>query len=108
MLECGARYAAAALLSLPQCSCCWMQLQLAPLVGVSTRGGGEGARLYTAMAAVTVMFSPHREINGTGLEPETPPPPAIAGGPHLLHVLQVAAGYGGNSVPSAETAPDSL
>ena len=31
-------------------------------------GGGEGARLYTAMAAVTVMFSPHREINGTVLD----------------------------------------
>ena len=45
-----------------------MQLQLAPLVGASTRGGGEGARLYTAMAAVTVMFSPHREINGTVLD----------------------------------------
>ena len=39
-----------------------MQLLLAPLIGASTRGGGEGARLYTAMAAVTVMFSPHREI----------------------------------------------
>ena len=45
-----------------------MQLQLAPLVGASARGGGEGARLYTAMAAVTVMFSPHREINGTVLD----------------------------------------
>ena len=45
-----------------------MQLQLAPLIGASTRGGGEGARLYTAMAAVTVMFSPHREINGTVLD----------------------------------------
>ena len=45
-----------------------MQLQLAPLIGAGTRGGGEGARLYTAMAAVTVMFSPHREINGTVLD----------------------------------------
>ena len=45
-----------------------MQLQLAPLIGASTRGGGEGARLYTAMAAVTVMFSPYREINGAVLD----------------------------------------
>ena len=45
-----------------------MQLQLAPLIGAGSRGGGEGARLYTAMAAVTVMFSPHREINETVLD----------------------------------------
>ena len=45
-----------------------MQLQLAPLVGAEDGAGGEGARRYTAMAAVTVMFFPHREINGTVLD----------------------------------------
>ena len=45
-----------------------MQLQLAPLNGVGAGGRDEGARPYTAAAAVTVMFSPHREINGTVLE----------------------------------------
>ena len=46
----------------------WVALLRAPLVGVGERAGGEGARRYTAMAAVTVMFSPHREINGTVLD----------------------------------------
>ena len=45
-----------------------MQLQLAPLNGAGAGGRDEGARPYTAAAAVTVMFSPHREINGTVLD----------------------------------------
>ena len=53
---------------LSQCSCNWVALLLAPLVGAGDRAGGEGARRYTAMAAVTVMFSPHREINETVLD----------------------------------------